>query len=458
MITKIHPPRTSFNDTLSYMEKKVELGKGIMLDKSLYEEKPSLYWKEFKEIANLNERVTNKCLHISINLDPSEQAESSKLIEIGKEYLDKMGYSNCPYIIYQHNDTNHSHIHLILSSVDYDGKWVSDSFSHERSFTISREIEKTHNLKNLEYGVSNYNKRHYALSEKAMLDNSFRNGLRRALKDPKAIPYIEHFMQKEEINEILSSCNNKVSEMILNDRFSVLNDYLMNQGYCSNHIKGELLKVLDQAIKEPTKDSYFKFLEDNGVKVSVNSYQGKTKYSYKLSDYDYTFKENRLPKNFCFSEINKRLGSYKGDFILKDEQKHILYMALRVNVQASGTISEFLENLSKSNIHHTTSDSSQGKEIYFSLNNTDNSFTFKGEDIFKAFSYESITSHYNRVDPIKSLDKETISDIAFISEEIFGSSGINLRPSSGVKGYEDNTNINRKNKKKKRRGENRSLL
>jgi len=44
MTTVIHDTRTSFRPVISYMERKVSNGSGILLGKNLYEENPALYY------------------------------------------------------------------------------------------------------------------------------------------------------------------------------------------------------------------------------------------------------------------------------------------------------------------------------------------------------------------------------------------------------------------------------
>lgn len=451
MVGIIHTPRTTFGDTISYMERKCAMGSGVLLDKGIEEDKPSKYWKELKDTANLNPNVKNKCLHISLNLPPEENIDKDKFIDIGKNYMEKMGYSDCPYLMYAHNDKDHSHIHIILSSVDYNGTWVDDSFSHNRSYTICRNLEAEYNLTPLQ--VSNLSTKHYSMSEKTLLEYSFRNGLRRAFYDKKAFPILDHFINSEEKELLIKwNSNNAICTAVLGEeRFKTINDFLIEKGYCTKHIKGELLKVIDEAYKFSTKDEYFKYLENNNISINVFSRQGKTGYSYKHNDYDYKFSENSLPKNFSYKALNEKYGNFKGSYIPQAEQKHLLYNVIRSNVQFSDSFMEFLTNCHKSNVNCEVIPTENGPKIEFTLKGVDNPVTLKGEEVFSKFSFESLSTHFT-ASTIEPLYTTSISDIAFTAENIATPEPIFIGSGSPKHSRDDEDATSLRRKKKKRRG------
>lgn len=78
----------------------------------------------FIKRAELNENVKCNTLHISLNFDPSENHSKEKLIAIAESYMEKIGFGEQPYLVYQHNDTKHQHLHVVTVNIEKDGKRI----------------------------------------------------------------------------------------------------------------------------------------------------------------------------------------------------------------------------------------------------------------------------------------------------------------------------------------------
>jgi len=73
----------------------------------------------------LNENVKRNSLHISLNFDPSETDLSiEKLIEISKVYMQNLGFGDQPYLVYQHHDAGHPHLHVVTTNIKADGSRI----------------------------------------------------------------------------------------------------------------------------------------------------------------------------------------------------------------------------------------------------------------------------------------------------------------------------------------------
>lgn len=66
--------------------------------------------------------------------------------EIAEKYVTKMGFENSPYIVIQHIDTAHNHVHILTSRIDVNGKVVSDFQSKQRAEEVMREVEREYGL------------------------------------------------------------------------------------------------------------------------------------------------------------------------------------------------------------------------------------------------------------------------------------------------------------------------
>jgi hypothetical protein len=62
------------------------------------------------------------------------------MVERAREYMKLMNIKNTQYIIVQHNDKPHPHIHIIYNRVSDNGKTVSDQFQKQRNSQVTKEI------------------------------------------------------------------------------------------------------------------------------------------------------------------------------------------------------------------------------------------------------------------------------------------------------------------------------
>ncbi len=136
-----------------YNENKVDLGAATCISAVNYpmeaqEMTSSMRLKRLMDQAELNSRVSRNSVHISLNFDPNEKDLSdNRLIEIAKFYMQGIGFSEQPYLIYKHKDAAHPHIHLVSTKVRSDGSRIDmHNIGRNQSEKIRCLIEKTFNL------------------------------------------------------------------------------------------------------------------------------------------------------------------------------------------------------------------------------------------------------------------------------------------------------------------------
>ena len=137
---------------LNYNEIKVKEGKAecisainfpLELDRLNF----TLKLNRFIKQASLNENVKRNAVHISLNFDPSENYSKEKLNEITKVYMEKIGFGKQPYLIYQHYDAGHPHLHVITNNIQRDGKRIDlHLLGIRKSEPARKEIEETFGL------------------------------------------------------------------------------------------------------------------------------------------------------------------------------------------------------------------------------------------------------------------------------------------------------------------------
>ena len=151
MVAKITTPN-SIGRALNYNEKKVRKGQASCLHAAnfLHDLKDLNFYDKlnrFKSLVELNTRAKTNTLHISLNFDPSEKMTGEKLIEIANSYMSKIGFGLQPYIVYQHHDAGHPHIHIVTTSIQENGRRI-DTFNigRNQSEKARKEIEQTYGL------------------------------------------------------------------------------------------------------------------------------------------------------------------------------------------------------------------------------------------------------------------------------------------------------------------------
>ena len=85
-------------------------------------------------------------LHISLNPHPDDKLTDQDFEILAREYLEKLGFGEQPYIIYKHEDIDRHHIHIVTVNVNEQGKRLNQDFLFRRSKKITTELEEKYGL------------------------------------------------------------------------------------------------------------------------------------------------------------------------------------------------------------------------------------------------------------------------------------------------------------------------
>ncbi len=138
---------SSISNALYYNENKVKQkvadlihSSGFVKDTELLTLNDKL--KYFKKLTQLNQQTKLNSVHISLNFDPSEKISIETLRQIADTYMDRIGFGNQPYLVYQHNDSGHPHIHIVTTNIQRKGKRISmQNIGRNQSEKARKEIE-----------------------------------------------------------------------------------------------------------------------------------------------------------------------------------------------------------------------------------------------------------------------------------------------------------------------------
>lgn len=152
MVVRIKSPH-SLQRALTYNEKKVQKSEAECLHAENYLLSPTRmnFHQKLERIQDLivrNERAKkSNTLHISLNFDPAEKLAAEKLVQIAKAYMEKIGFSDQPYLVYQHHDAGHPHLHILTTNIQADGKRIDTyNLGRNQSETARKELEKEFGL------------------------------------------------------------------------------------------------------------------------------------------------------------------------------------------------------------------------------------------------------------------------------------------------------------------------
>jgi hypothetical protein len=86
-----------------------------------------------------NTRVKQQQFHVAVTCKGKE-CTAQQLEQAAHLYMDKMGYSANPYLVYFHQDTGNNHVHIVSTRIGPDGKKINSDLEHQRSVKIINTI------------------------------------------------------------------------------------------------------------------------------------------------------------------------------------------------------------------------------------------------------------------------------------------------------------------------------
>ena len=92
-------------------------------------------------------RVEKPVVHISLNPHSEDRLTDTDLQNIAREYLEKLGFGEQPYMVYKHEDIDRHHVHIVTVNVDENGRRLNCDFLFRRSDRIRRELEEKYGLR-----------------------------------------------------------------------------------------------------------------------------------------------------------------------------------------------------------------------------------------------------------------------------------------------------------------------
>ena len=138
--------------TLNYNEQKVKEGVAECIHAVNYPkdlERMNFYDKlhRLQHQAVLNERVRANSVHITLNFADVDHFDRDKLKSIADSYMQQIGFGNQPYLVYEHKDAGHQHIHIVTTNIRADGSKIEmNNIGRNQSEKARKRIELIYGL------------------------------------------------------------------------------------------------------------------------------------------------------------------------------------------------------------------------------------------------------------------------------------------------------------------------
>jgi len=116
----------------------------VIFKEYLAGETPQEITEEFKIIQSQNERCTQNTLSfiLSPTIKDGQEMSKAQLQEITKQFLKEMELKNRQAIAFVHRDKAHTHVHVYVNRIGFDGKTYNDSFIGKRSQVAADNVAK----------------------------------------------------------------------------------------------------------------------------------------------------------------------------------------------------------------------------------------------------------------------------------------------------------------------------
>lgn len=151
MVADIHIGNNLYG-ALSYNQEKIDAGLGKILEANrIFVPADGQFsvgdcMRDFERAMPGQVTTTRGIIHISLNPHPEDKISDDRLADIGREYMERLGFGGQPYLIFKHEDIDRQHLHIVSTRVRSDGTLISDKNNYEKSKRITDSLEKKYGL------------------------------------------------------------------------------------------------------------------------------------------------------------------------------------------------------------------------------------------------------------------------------------------------------------------------
>ena len=167
----------------------------IIYKEHLIGETPREIAQEFKIIQEQNCRCKNNTLSfvLSPTVEDGRKLKQEELNTLTQKFLQKMQLRNRQAIAFVHRDKAHTHVHLYVNRIGFDGKAYKDNYIGKRSQQAADQVAKEMGLQRAR------DIQHHRLTEQKQIRQEIKNHHKEIMKErrPKGLDqYIKHMKER----------------------------------------------------------------------------------------------------------------------------------------------------------------------------------------------------------------------------------------------------------------------
>ncbi|WP_114778729.1 relaxase/mobilization nuclease domain-containing protein [Botryobacter ruber] len=134
----------SFGGCVRYV---VQKAGAVVLDaEGIRTEAVSAMVADFNLQRQLNPNLEKAVGHLALSWSTHDKPklDARVMVERAREYMEKMHIRDTQYLIVEHRDREHPHVHIVYNRVNYQGQTISDKLQRQRNAQVCREITLRH--------------------------------------------------------------------------------------------------------------------------------------------------------------------------------------------------------------------------------------------------------------------------------------------------------------------------
>jgi len=151
MVADIHIGNNLYG-ALAYNQEKINAGLGKILETNrVFVPADGQFsvgdcMRDFERAMPPQVTTTRGIIHISLNPHPEDKLTNDQLADIGRVYMERLGFGGQPYMIFKHEDIVRQHLHIVSTRVRSDGTLISDKKNYGKSKKITDDLEQKYGL------------------------------------------------------------------------------------------------------------------------------------------------------------------------------------------------------------------------------------------------------------------------------------------------------------------------
>ncbi|MFL0137699.1 relaxase/mobilization nuclease domain-containing protein [Tenacibaculum maritimum] len=284
VIAKILPAKSGSFNGVGYNEEKLENDKAMLLEVNnfkgldLHNSNKIDYVRYLQSQTKKNKRIKKPQFHATISAEKKNKS-FEELQEFAKEYMQKLGYGDNPYLVYAHKDTENNHLHIVSTRVDNNGLKIDDSYEKMRSQGIVNEYYGLDYSKDIQKALSEINS--YNIQTVAQYKMLLEREFKTKETEQQLIVYKSTFnkqIPKSRIEELIKAKGKFYKFNKIKDRKTELRDLIISLN------KQVELKNLPILAKEHDFDIKFSYKKDSKEIFGYTVIDEKSKSVFKGSD------------------------------------------------------------------------------------------------------------------------------------------------------------------------------